>query len=379
MTPVGRATLAAGALIAVIGLLIGYPALIAMGVTLLVAAAMALVLAGRKADLGVTRRVVPERVVVDDEAISELTITNNGRRVFGTSVARERIAGRSVTIPLSNLEPGETVTVRHPLPTGRRGVFNVGPLVVPRGDPIGLARRGATGDDVGQLIVHPSTHQIVPFSARRRRDLEGAPSGEAAAGGITFANLREYVPGDDVRLVHWKTSARTDQLLVRHNIDVHRPRTCVVLDTSTALYQGEAFEDAVRVAGSIVTAAIRRRFPYVLRTTGGATVQDPSPLLVVLDFLAAVETSDEPGASLGTAAFEASRGNAGLSCAIVTGRAGVEDLQALGPLRSRFEQMSIIRVGAGQGAEIHELPGATLINASTSAHFALAWDRRMRG
>ncbi|MEM9467255.1 MAG: DUF58 domain-containing protein [Actinomycetota bacterium] len=379
MTPVGRATLAAGGLIALVGFVIGYAALVAMGVTLLIAAAIAVVLAGREAELGVTRRVIPERVTADAEAISELTITNEGRRAFGASVARERIAGKFSTIPLSNLEPGETVTIEHRLPTAHRGVFEVGPLVVPRGDPIGLARRGAIGDDVGQLIVHPMTHEIVPFVARRRRDLEGAPSGEAASGGVTFANLREYVPGDDVRLVHWKTSARTDQLLVRHNIDVHRPRTCVVLDTTAGLYRGDAFEDAIRVAASIVIAAIRRRFPYLVRTTDGATIQEPAPMLAVLDFFAALTVNETPPSSLGATAFETTRGNAGLSCAVVTGRAGVEDLQALGPLRTRFEQMSIIRVGAGQGAEIHELSGATLINASTSAHFAQAWNRRMRG
>lgn len=379
MTAVGRATLVAGVLIALVGLIIGYTAVVSMGVTLLVAAGVAVVLAGRQTDLDVSRRVIPERVTADAEAVSELTITNTGRKPFGSSVARERIAGRFAAVPLSGLEPGETVTVQHVLPTDRRGVFDVGPLVVPRGDPIGLARRGAIGDDVGQLIVHPTTHEIVPFVARRRRDLEGAPSGEAAAGGITFSNLREYVPGDDVRLVHWRSSARTDQLLVRHNIDVHRPRTCVILDTKASQYRGDGFEDAVRVAASIVVAAIRRRFPYLVRTTDGASIQEPAPMLALLDFFAGLELAEEPRSSLGGAAFEATRGNPGLSCAVVTGRAGVEDLQSLGPLRTRFEQMSIIRVGTGEGAEIHELSGATLFNTATSGHFAQAWNRRMRG
>ena len=102
-------------------------------------------------------------------------------------------------------------------------------------------------------------------------------------------------------------------------------------------------------------------------------------MISVLDFLSGVEVSPERTATLGATAFEASRGNPGLSCAVVTGRANVEDLQSLGPLRARFEQMSIIRVGAGEGAEIHELSGATLINAATSEHFAQAWNRRMRG
>ncbi|MEM9518674.1 MAG: DUF58 domain-containing protein [Actinomycetota bacterium] len=379
MTPNGRATVVVGGFLSLTGFFLGYPAIAAMGTTLLVATAVAVVLAGRQAELTVSRQVIPERVVTGGDAVSVLTITNDGRRPFGSSVAREQIAGRLSTIPLANLEPGETVTVQHQLPTSQRGVFAVGPLVVPRGDPIGLARRGATGDDVGQLIVHPVSHVVSPFSARRRRDLEGAPSGEAASGGVTFANLREYVPGDDIRLVHWKTSARTDQLLVRHNIDVHRPRTCVILDTNVSLYRGPAFEDAVRVAASIVLAAIQRRFPYILRTTDGTGVQDPTSSLGVLDYLAAMEPTTEPEATVSTAAFDATRGRPGLSCAIVTGRAGVEDLQALGPLRSRFEQMAIIRVGTGPGAEIHELSGATLFNVATSVHFAQAWNRRMRG
>ncbi len=379
MTPAGRGTIVAGLAIAIVGIVVGYPALLAMGVTLLLATALAVLVAGRDADLSVDRAVVPERLAAGNDAFSVLTITNPGRRPFGASVARERVGDLTASISLPNLEPGESITIRHPLPTDRRGIFDVGPLTVPRADPIGLARRGDVGSDVGQLTVHPLTHEIEPFPAKRRRDLEGAPSGEAAAGGITFANLREYVPGDDVRLVHWKSSARTDQLLIRHTIDVHRPRTCVVLDTTAALYPGDAFEDAVEAAASIAVAAIRRRFPYVLYTTSGDIVQDPTPMLAMLDFLAGLETTDEPTSTVGRTALDATRRNAGLSCAVITGRAGVETLQTLGPLRTRFEQLTIVRMGAGSGAEIHELSGATLINAATSDHFSQAWSRRMGG
>lgn len=378
MTAAGRGTLAIGIAIGLIGIVVGYPTLTAMGATLVAAVIIALILVGRPPDLASTRVVVPDRVTSGEVAMTELTIANRGRRTSGASKGQERFGDDVIAVDIPALEPGESTVVSSALTTDRRGIFDVGPLTVRRGDPIGLARRGDINSDVTRLIVHPRIHDVSPFPAGLRRDLEGLPSGEAAEGGVTFSNLREYVPGDDLRLVHWRSSARVGELMVRHNIDVHRPRTTVILDTTRGLYDEESFEDAVRATASIIVSAMTRRFPFTLRTSDGYVIDDRSSRLAVMDLLSALEPHDDNSLNLAQAATTASNDPAGLSCAVITGRAGVDALGSLGPIRNRFDQLTMIRMGSGTSSEIYELAGAVLINANTSADFAQAWNRRMR-
>ena len=378
MTPAGRGTLFAGLAISALGLVSGYPAVTALGATLVVAVAIALLTAGRRVELAATRRIRPDRVTMGDPAHTELTITNEGRRNSGAGKVFERVGDTHVALDLPPLDPRESTVITHVLPTEQRGVFAIGPLTVRRGDPIGLVRRGKSTSDQGTLIVHPEVHQVSPFPAGLRRDLEGLPSGEAAEGGISFSSLREYVPGDDLRLVHWRSSAHVGELMVRHNIDVHRPSTSVILDTTRDVYDEESFEDAVRAAASVIVAAMTRRFPFALRTLDGAVIDDRSSRLAVMDFFATIEPTDRPAHDLGSIALRASRGPSGLSCATITGRAGVETLQSLGPLRNRFEQLTMVRMGSDQRSQVYELAGAVLMNTRTSADFAHAWNRRMR-
>ncbi|GJM39529.1 MAG: hypothetical protein DHS20C19_28960 [Acidimicrobiales bacterium] len=378
MTAAGRGTLAIGILIGVIGLAVGYPTLVAMGATLIAAVIIALILVGRPPDLASSRVVVPDRVTSGDSAVTQLTVANRGRRTSGASKGQERFGDDLIPVDIPSLEPGESTTVTSDLSTAARGIFDVGPLTVRRGDPIGLARRGDINSDISRLIVHPRVHDVSPFPAGLRRDMEGLPSGEAAEGGVTFSNLREYVPGDDLRLVHWRSSARVGSLMVRHNIDVHRPRTTVILDTSTGLYDDDSFEDAVRATASVIVSAMTRRFPFTLRTSHGHVIDDRSSRLAVMDLLAALTPHDDETMDLGQAAVAASHDPAGLSCAVITGRAGVDALRSLGPIRNRFDQLTMIRMGSGTSSEVYELAGAVLINANTSADFAQAWNRRMK-
>ncbi|MDW3218778.1 MAG: DUF58 domain-containing protein [Acidimicrobiales bacterium] len=378
MTAAGRGTLVIGILIGVLGLAIGYPTLVAMGATLIAAVIIALILVGRPPDLASVRVVVPDRVTSGETAVTQLTVANRGRRTSGASKGQERFGDDLIPVDIPSLEPGESTTITSELSTATRGIFDVGPLTVRRGDPIGLARRGDINSDISRLIVHPRIHDVSPFPAGIRRDMEGLPSGEAAEGGVTFSNLREYVPGDDLRLVHWRSSAKVGQLMVRHNIDVHRPRTTVILDTSAGLYDDESFEDAVRATASVIVSAMTRRFPFTLRTSHGYLIDDRSSRLAVMDLLAALTTHDDETMDLGQAAVAASHDPAGLSCAVITGRAGVDALRSLGPIRNRFDQLTMIRMGSGTSSEVYELGGAVLINANTSADFAQAWNRRMK-
>ena len=279
-------------------------------------------------------------------------------------------------VDLPTIGPGESALVTVPLPTERRGVYRVGPLALERADPFGLARRTGQREDTSELRVYPRIHLIDPFPSGATRDLDGPNAGEAPEGGITFQNLRDYVPGDDLRLIHWRSFARTGHLMVRHNVDYHRPSSLVVLDTRPRVHTDESFEDAVRAAASIALASHSRRFPFRLRTTCGRVLDQTTPRRRILDVFA--ELTPTGTLSLGELAAQSGRDAGGLSLAVVTGRATVDDLAGLGPLRNRFGSMTIARLGVTTGARTAYLPGAVLLNVTDSTEFTRSWQRRVR-
>jgi uncharacterized protein (DUF58 family) len=378
LTPNGRLIAVAAVVLLVAGLVAGYSTLVGVAVALGAALAIAVILVSRPTTIHTERRIVPERVVAGGEAFSVLTVTNTAARRSGAGTVRERIADQHVPVELPSLDPGESAVLRRRLPTDDRGIFPVGPLTIRRGDPLGLLLRGADEDDRSRLIVHPATHTVNPFPSGVNRDLDGTPSGESSDSGIAFSGLREYVPGDDLRLIHWRSSARVGELMVRYNVDNQQPRTAVILDTRAGLHDRQSFEDAIRAAASVVMAAMSRRFPFTVRTTCGQLADDRMSKTAVMDMFSGLEPDTTGEADLGTLGLRAAQDPSGLSLACITGRASVDDLRGLGPLRARYEQLTIVRVGTGAQAGVFELAGAVLINAPDSHDFARAWNRRIR-
>lgn len=378
LTPNGRIVAVAMVVLMVGGLVAGYPAIVGIAATLGATLAIAVILVSRPTAISTDRRVVPERVVAGGEAFSLLTVTNTGARRSGAGTVRERIGDQHIPVELPALDPGESVVLRRILPTDDRGIFPVGPLTIRRGDPLGLLLRGADEDDRSRLIVHPAIHRVNPFPSGVNRDLDGTPSGESSSAGIAFSGLREYVPGDDLRLIHWRSSARVGELMVRYNVDHQQPRTAVILDTRAGLHDEEGFEDAIRAAASVVMAAMEKNFPFTVRTTCGRVATDRGSRTAVMDMFSELQPDAAAQSDLGSLGIRAAHDPTGLSLACITGRATVDDLKGLGPLRARYEHLTIVRIGTGARAGIFELAGAVLINAPTSQDFARAWNRRIR-
>ena len=345
LTANGRSLLVAAGSLLVSGVISGYGALAGIGFGLAMAILVAFVLVSRPTAISATRRVVPDRVAVGSESESVLTVTNRTLRRSGAGTVRERFGDREVPVELPALDSGATAVVRRTLPTERRGVFQVGPLSIRRGDPLGLLLRGSNEHDTAKLIVHPTVHLVNPFPGGVTRDLDGTPSGEASEGGITFSAIREYVPGDDLRLIHWRSAAKTGKLMVRYNVDHQQPRTAVILDTRAHMYEDDSFEDAVRAAASVAASAISRRYPFVIRTTSGHMVDERSSRMAVMDMFSEVQMSEDPSDDLAQAGRLAARDPAGLSLACITGNAGLEDLRGLGPLRARYDELTIVPHG----------------------------------
>jgi len=376
LTNAGRTFLGIGALALVAGLALGYQTLAALGVAFLLAVLIGRLWIIRRPRVHASRIVVPERVRVGRRAQSHLTITNTGRRRTSGGLALEQFGAEQLPIEVPSLEPNESVVITTPLPTDARGVFRVGPLDVTRADPFGLVRSGEPDEGITNLWVHPLVHRLEPFPRGVARDLEGPESGEALEGGVTFHTLRDYVRGDDLRQIHWRSSARTGKLMVRHNVDTNQPRSLILLDTRASLYSAEAFEDAVRAASSIMLASMTRGFEFRLLTTDGLELNHRMPWPTIMDRMAELglsfrgtisETLEQARSDLG-----------GVSMALITGRVSPEELGLVSRFRERFEVMTVARFTSGARDWDHGIADATVLTASSSEEFARSWNHVTR-
>jgi uncharacterized protein (DUF58 family) len=127
-----------------------------------------------------------------------------------------------------------------------------------RGDPVGLFRKELVWAERIELVVHPRTIPIPSTSTGFIRDLEGNPTRDLTNSDVSFHALREYVPGDERRTIHWKSTAKTGTYMVRQFEETRRSHLMVALSLAETDYATDAeFEMAVSVAGSLGVRAIR--------------------------------------------------------------------------------------------------------------------------
>jgi uncharacterized protein (DUF58 family) len=166
-------------------------------------------------------------------------------------------------------------SVSYPVPTVRRGVVSVGPLQVSRRDPLGLARVLRGYGEPATVWVRPRVHTIAAVPVGLSRSMDGRVD-RIPRGSITFSALRGYVIGDDLRHVHWRTSARVGELMVREHVDTSLPRIVVLLDDRAVAHTqpGEAgestFEYACEAAASVIVAAIREDIHVEMQLVSGS-------------------------------------------------------------------------------------------------------------
>lgn len=374
LTRSGAWTAAAAAGLVALGMWTGYPELVTLGLAaagaLLVAAAW-LVATPR---LTVVREVRPRRVFEGGAAHGTLTVTNVGRRGSPPLLVSETIGGHRTTVAVPALTAGHSCTVSYPLPVARRGRYVIPPVALGHSDPLRLLHRGrACG---GELVVHvyPRVHLLATITAGGPQDTDGQTTGNAPLGGAAFHSLREYTPGDDWRRIHWGATARTGTVMTRHVVVPDEPRQLVVLDTSSAPYQGSLFEDAVRVAASFCVAAERSGLPLQLRTTGAAERESSG---TALEFLSTVEpdSADRGLAALSGLVRDVVSDTQGVALVIVTGRLDAEAAQLLMLLRHRFLSVSLAQLVAPDSALPPRPRGVLAVAAPSSEQFAAGWNR----
>lgn len=352
LSATGWGTLAGGAALTVTGYALGYGEAAALGTTCLLAVAVAALWALPAPVLGAERRIVPGRVSRGDPAEGVVVLVNTGARTRRGLRAVDRCGDRDIPVDLPPLRPGAAHELRYALPTARRGRVPVGPLRLERTDPLGLARRMRPYGDADTLLVRPRICPLPVLPSGQAHHVEGPACDAADDGSLTFHALREYVLGDDLRRVHWRSTARTGTLMVRQMVDVSLPHTTLVLDTRRLAYSSEDdFELAVDCAASVAYAAARSHFPVHLAGEAGPILHTDgsgSDGEALLDALAVVRRSELASVAAAFDGLESHRG--GGTLVVVTGTGDTRGLSAVDRVRRRFDRVTMLCVGAGATA-----------------------------
>lgn len=196
---------------------------------------------------------VPERrVTVGQPLVGQMTVTNVGRHRTLAAQLVVPVGRGIVNLWLPTLAAGEIHDELLSIPTHRRSAIVAGPVRIRRGDPLYLVSRYRAWTQSLEILVHPQVVSLAVSRAGYLRDLEGQTTADLSDSDLSFHALRDYVPGDDRRLIHWRSSARKGLLLVRQFEDTRRTRTTVALANHSDEYASEAeFELAVSVAASL--------------------------------------------------------------------------------------------------------------------------------
>ncbi|HUF33192.1 MAG TPA: DUF58 domain-containing protein [Acidimicrobiales bacterium] len=238
----------------------------------------------------------------------DVEVRLTAQRRLSTFVIEERVPdrlGSTVTVPITKLANGATVSHRYGLRCSRRGVYQVGPLVAVAGDPLGLAERETVVAEPFELLVHPRVELVSdrPLTRQFEDPPIRPPVSKPWPSGLEFFGMREYVRGDDLRRIVWRASARTGKIMVREAEQGITDHVTVVLDTDRGTHSrdgeglSESFETAVRAAASLAVRHLREGYEVKVVTNGGPLtrpLRGSTSQLMCLDAMARVELDRQP-------------------------------------------------------------------------------------
>jgi uncharacterized protein (DUF58 family) len=231
----------------------------------------------------VKRTVTPPRTTVGGPVRVELVVEAVGRLGMGPVLLADKLPPEVGPTPRLALPGGMTRrrrAVAYTIAPRMRGRHPVGPLEVTHTDPFGALRRTQEASTASSLLVYPSYEEIsvLPSAVQRLGIVRHSP---LVGLGDEFYALRAYEEGDDLRKIHWPTSMKTGELVIRQEELLAEPRALIVLDTAAAKHRGSgasaSLETAVSVCAAIGVLALRRRMRIELITNEGPLLRTRNP------------------------------------------------------------------------------------------------------
>ncbi len=282
----------AAVLAIVAGRLFGVIELYLLGAAMILAALTAwLVVAVRRPRVEVHRWIRPSVLTAGDVGRVEVLVEQIGRSRSPSFELIEPVGStRTARMAVAPLGADAEVSAGYRIPTDRRGVLTIGPLTAVRYDALGLARSTSEVAGTEEVLVAPRAHLVdMPQLGQGVLGRHLLALAQRLGPG-DFHSLRDYVEGDEPRSIHWRASARSEELKVRQDT-VEGLRRCVVLldqHVPSGDAGAEAFERAVTAAASIVHSADRAGLTTRFVTTDGADIRGPDVAAQTLHHLARI-------------------------------------------------------------------------------------------
>ncbi len=305
LTTSGRVALVGVVTLYVFGRIIGGLPILLIAYGLLALLAFGFVLARRRLRMEGERSGLYSRAQQGDRLNVEVIL--RAQRSVSTFILEERVPeklGRPVRVPIARLPAGAAVSHKYSLRCARRGVYDIGPLVAITSDPLGLTQRENEVAGKFELLVHPRIEEVSdrPLTRQFEDPPIRPPVSKPFPTGFEFYGMREYKPGDDLRRIVWRASARMGKLMVREAEQGITDRITIILDTDRGTHSrdgeySESFETGISAAASL--AARHLRDGYELRLEGNKgpiarPTRGQGGVLPVLDSLTRAEMSREP-------------------------------------------------------------------------------------
>src|SRR6516225_3131002 len=335
----GRAFVAAGAAAGILGLGLGQRTLLSIGGVLFILPVLSVLAASRtRYRIAWARTITPTRVPAGQTASVAIQLDNVSRLPTGLLLAEDAVPysiGSRPRFILDRIEPGGSRRLSYPIQPDHRGKFVIGPLHVRVADAFGLAKGGSTAAPPVTLVVTP-TVTALPHSALAGSWLgEGdARASTAAAAGEDDVVPRAYREGDELRRVHWRSTARYGELMVRREEQRWRNRAVLFLDTRQNAHGGRgpasSFEYAISAAASIGVHLAREEIDGEFVTDAGPAAASAPFEDVLLDSLAVIRPS--AASTLIPALAHGWRSSSGLLIAVL-GRISPDEARQLAAAR----------------------------------------------
>ncbi|MFJ7207588.1 DUF58 domain-containing protein [Streptomyces sp. NPDC098789] len=281
LTTRGRSFLAAGVAAAICAYVLGQSELLRVGLLLAVLPLICVFALHRtRYRVSGSRRLTPVRVPAGAEARVQLRMDNVSRLPTGLLMLQDRVPyvlGPRPRFVLDRVEPGGRREVSYRVRSDLRGRYPLGPLQLRLADPFGLVELTRSFSTFDTLTVVPRTEPLPPV----RLAGESSGYGDGSLRALALAGDDDVIPrgyrhGDDLRRVHWRSTARYGELMVRREEQPQRSRATVLLDTRRLAYEGagpdSAFEWAVSGAASTLVHLLERGFSVRLLTDTGNAV-----------------------------------------------------------------------------------------------------------
>ncbi|MBA3528622.1 MAG: DUF58 domain-containing protein [Propionibacteriaceae bacterium] len=262
LTPRGRGFVVTGLVIVLISIVAGQRDVMRLGLLLLVLPLIAAFLVARaRLRMSCERSVEPAQVPLGSPMRGKITLGQDGRLPAGILLLEDHVPRELGPLPRFLVDKADLSwrrEVQYPLLGRVRGRFSTGPLSVRTTDPFGLVSLDRQFVATSDVMVTP---QVVPLPVMRTAGGAGS-TGEArphriGVVGQDDALVREYHQGDDVRRIHWRSTARWGDLMVRREEQSWDPSASIMLDTRASAHAGRgmnnSMEWAISAAASIAT------------------------------------------------------------------------------------------------------------------------------